>query len=795
MALIGLTGEAAAFDFFGLWGSDDTPPAISANAIPYVVTFQVQGDDKDILSAVRDASTLYKLRKDAPPDGDSLARRAAKDFAPLIDALWGQGYYDAAVTMRLDGATLNIGDAETGAFERAAEAHRNRSVAPVVVAIAPGPLFSLRSLQMLDAATNAPFTAAELPPKIVGLKPGDPASANDLRAAQARIVDYFRAQGHPLAKVVSVKPVVDHAAHVMDLTIAFAPGPKAGFGEATIFGPKYFDPLIVRSYLYLKPGDAYSPKAEADAKESIREIPAVGSVRITEATKLDANGNLPITVDVEDRLPYAVGASAKYSTTEGPASQVYWEDRNVFGGAERLRLSADIFYAPPNDGLVQTWGTFKPDDIGGRLAASFIKPALGGSTNDLLVDVVGERASTNNQNLIGYTVQDVDGTVSLRHRFSDTLSAQVGFEAQTGWATDILGTIHYTVVGTPISATYDSTDNKLDPTRGVRLTGSVTPFPTFLGSTLNLVEMKARGSAYYALDEDSRYVLAGRIGFGSLAGAPLDEIPANLRFYAGGGGSVRGYQYMSLAPAGPGELGHRRPQPARRLRGIARQSDGYDRHRAFLRRGQRLRLERAGFQAAVADGGWPRPALLHGDRSDPPRRRRADQPAPRRSARRGLCQHRAGVLMARLSQSFRARWLAGRSDACARLVRRTSTLSRAAEEDKGVLANLISKALSSSLDPGFGRRRRRRAFVECDDQRHRLVRSRRALAEDRQGAARLEPARAVQPPARSRSIADRQARIPAQAAARGRRSQCAEGRRWADPAGPAAQGDHQAIRR
>ena len=100
IALIGLTGEAAAFDFFGLWGSDDTPPPISKDAIPYVVTFQVEGDDKDVAAAAKDASTLYRLRKDAPPDGDSLARRATKDFAPLIDALWGQGYYDAGAVMR-----------------------------------------------------------------------------------------------------------------------------------------------------------------------------------------------------------------------------------------------------------------------------------------------------------------------------------------------------------------------------------------------------------------------------------------------------------------------------------------------------------------------------------------------------------------------------------------------------------------------------------------------------------------------------------------------------------------------
>ncbi len=31
----------------------------------------------------------------------------------------------------------------------------------------------------------------------------------------------------------------------------------------------------------------------------------------------------------------------------GPSGQVYWEDRNLFGGAEQLRLQADVFYAPP----------------------------------------------------------------------------------------------------------------------------------------------------------------------------------------------------------------------------------------------------------------------------------------------------------------------------------------------------------------------------------------------------------------------------------------------------------------
>ena len=199
----------------------------------------------------------------------------------------------------------------------------------------------------------------------------------------------------------------------MDVTFTVDPGPIAPFGEATMNGPNDFDPAIARSFLYIYPGDPYSPQAIEDARNTIRQIPAVGGVRITEGTSLDAYGRLPYTVDVEDRLPYAVGASAKYSTTNGPAGQVYWEDRNVFGGAERLRLQADVFYAPPWYVTSQDIRSFSIDDIGWRFSASFLKPALWGTPNDLLVDALGERMSTSGAGFLGYEVEDADATAAL----------------------------------------------------------------------------------------------------------------------------------------------------------------------------------------------------------------------------------------------------------------------------------------------------------------------------------------------------------------------------------------------
>ena len=42
--------------------------------------------------------------------------------------------------------------------------------------------------------------------------------------------------------------------------------------------------------------------------------------------------------------------------------------------------------------------------------------------------------------------------------------------------------------------------------------------------------------------------MAARLRIGSLLGGALPDIPAPLRFYAGGGGSVRGYAFQAVGP-------------------------------------------------------------------------------------------------------------------------------------------------------------------------------------------------------------------------------------------------------
>jgi translocation and assembly module TamA len=42
--------------------------------------------------------------------------------------------------------------------------------------------------------------------------------------------------------------------------------------------------------------------------------------------------------------------------------------------------------------------------------------------------------------------------------------------------------------------------------------------------------------------------VAGRVRVGTMFGASIGEVPASRRFFAGGGGSVRGYAFQAIGP-------------------------------------------------------------------------------------------------------------------------------------------------------------------------------------------------------------------------------------------------------
>ena len=98
----------------------------------------------------------------------------------------------------------------------------------------------------------------------------------------------------------------------------------------------------------------------------------------------------------------------------------------------------------------------------------------------------------------------------------------------------------------PLTLGYDGSDNLLDPTRGFRLSGWISPEYSGHGKSLTYVRSQIDASAYRPVSQG--VVVAGRIRVGTILAASDYDIAPSRRFYSGGGGSVRGYGYQQLGP-------------------------------------------------------------------------------------------------------------------------------------------------------------------------------------------------------------------------------------------------------
>ena len=104
----------------------------------------------------------------------------------------------------------------------------------------------------------------------------------------------------------------------------------------------------------------------------------------------------------------------------------------------------------------------------------------------------------------------------------------------------------FLIAAAPVSLGYDGSDSLLDPTRGFRLSGRISPELSAHSGQLAYARTQIDASAYRPISD--RIVAAGRIRLGTIIGAGVYDIAPSRRFYSGGGGSVRGYGYQDLGP-------------------------------------------------------------------------------------------------------------------------------------------------------------------------------------------------------------------------------------------------------
>lgn len=498
----------------------------------YQLVFDALNTTPEVETALKAASELWR-GQDAPVGGSAgVIARAKGDYQRILAALYNQGYYGSSISIVVEGRQAS--DVPVGA-EFANEGQ-------IIVSVEPGLEYTFGRTIINGAAPISDDPTDQLPTLAdVAFAQGLTAKAGNVGKAAKLARDAWRQLGHPLAKITDRRVTANHPQNQLNVELDVDSGPRATYGTVEVRGTTNMDPEFVARQTGLQAGQEYDPDDLERARKRLDRLGVFSVRKLEEGEALDDQGALPLLLSVDEQKLRRIGAGATLSSIDGLGLEGYWLHRNLFGKAERLRLDAKI------SGLGATLDYQKFDyDVG----AAFTKPGVLMPDIDFNAKAYATRTTND-----AFTDIVVGGKAFLTNYFSDQLTLTGGTFAEYYRFENSLSTEDFLTAGFLASAAYDARDNKLDPTTGFVLNAEIKPFYEFnFGNTGARSTAEVRG--YLALTDDDRAVLAGRAMIGSVIGPSRAVTPDNMLFFAGGGGSVRGYGFNNIGITEPsGTLG------------------------------------------------------------------------------------------------------------------------------------------------------------------------------------------------------------------------------------------------
>ena len=452
---------------------------------------------------------------DRPVDNRFEARRRASAAAEdAIAVLRSEGYYAYDVA-----PDVGEGDAPTP-----------------IVRITPGPRFVLAAPKIAwappppDPDTSIGATAS------LALKPGAPGRAAEVVAAEGRAVAAVQQRGYADATALPREVVVDHADHTVQPTYHLKAGALSRLDGIKLSTNGRTGVTWLQHLAPWKPGDLYQPRDVAELERRLLDTGVYDSVTVGLAPpdQLTPQGLRPVVVSLAERKRRTIELGASYDTNLGPGVDIRWTRYNWLGRADTFALFA------------------KYSRIDSRVGADLALPHWLMPDQTLTLDAAAYRLATDAYDSTGFGVK----ADALRHftRTSYlTLGGSLDFartrELKPGTLTSLGRDV--ATFGLLADLALDRSDDPLNPRRGWRVNARAEPTLLAGQGTVPYLKVQSQGTAYWPFGSQAQTVLAARLHLGAILNGTVAEIPAPQRFYAGGGGSVRGFAYQAVGPRLP----------------------------------------------------------------------------------------------------------------------------------------------------------------------------------------------------------------------------------------------------
>lgn len=466
------------------------------------------GNSEDLLRAFRQQSTLEAERKD-PANAAQIGRRASADADLLDQLLRSEGYYDADVDARTE---------------------RNGNALRVILTAVPGTQYHFASVELpgLEAAGEDSTKLRDA----FAVKAGDPVIAKDVIAAGVALTTALGEEGFAEAKVRDQDVEVNHQTHLATLSLPVTPGPVARFGAIRVSGKPPFSARHVGIIARFKRGDQFKRSKLDDLRRALIATTLVANADI-KVVPVAGGRVVDIDVNLEPAPRHTIAGDIGYGTGQGALVEVTWTDRNFFNPEGALTLRGIAGTMEQLAGVEFRKSNFVQRD----------------QTLDLQFTASHQKFDAYEAKtvLLGGHIERLSNFI-WQKKWTWSYGGQVLATDENGvFSLDgIKDTRTFFIAALPLTLGYDGSDSLLDPTKGFRLSGWISPEYSGRGQSLTYARAQIDASAYRPVSD--KVVVAGRIRLGTIVGADTFDLAPSRRFYSGGGGSVRGYGYQQLGP-------------------------------------------------------------------------------------------------------------------------------------------------------------------------------------------------------------------------------------------------------
>ncbi len=394
--------------------------------------------------------------------------------------------------------------------------------------ISPGRRFVVRSVDWdWPQDLSSPLIAKE------SLQPGQPLVAQDILDLQTRLRREIQNNACYLRVNVRYELNLDRTANAGDIRFYMDPSPQVNISEVNVEGMDSVRPSYARLLTGLEPGQCFQRPRLDRARLNLYESNLFAQVdeRVSEP---DEDNEVSVTYQVQERFHRTLRLGGGYDTDVGLRFAPEWEHRNFSGRGEHLVLDGQLSFITQSAGASLT--------IPRRYAN---RPRITVSTSIERTLIAEQRSYIWNKG------------INFEQGLWTDWTGNAGVDVRSSWVRTDEGVTDFDQwLSLPLSLVYDNRDNPLNPQSGQRFLVGFTPNYSLSGTQSPYAQSRASLRQYWSMTDwlNLAVYTEGTMLSGLGDELDLDSLSVADRLYAGGGGSVRGWEFQRVPPTDGGRV-------------------------------------------------------------------------------------------------------------------------------------------------------------------------------------------------------------------------------------------------